>query len=50
MWQDDLNFHSSGTFETRRGVLGLYPSANDLQLAVVENSLAPGLHEESVVR
>lgn len=38
------------TIETRRGVLDLSSSSNDLQLAVVENSLMPLLHEESVVR
>ena len=38
------------TIETRRGVLGLASSRHDLQIAVVENSLAPTVHEESVVR
>ena len=38
------------TIETRRGVFDLATSINDLQIAVVENTLAPQVTEESVVR
>ena len=40
----------SATIETRRGVFDLATSINDLQIAVVENTLAPQVTEESVVR
>ena len=36
--------------ETRRGVVDISSSLNDLQVAVVENSLSPQIKEESVVR
>ena len=38
------------TIETRRGVFDLASSLNDLQIAVVENTLSPQVTEESVVR
>ena len=40
----------AATIETRRGVFDLATSINDLQIAVVENTLAPQVTEESVVR
>ena len=40
----------SATIETRRGVFDLATSINDLQIAVVENTLSPQVTEESVVR
>ena len=51
---DASDYSNVTTFETRRGVVGLCSSFNDLSLAVVENSLSPGglghAHEESVIR
>ncbi len=44
------HFPHAATIETRRAVLGLSSSSNDMMLAVVENSLSPMQHEESVVR
>ena len=38
------------TIETKRAVLGLCPSSNDQQLAVVENPLDSSTSEESAVR
>ncbi len=47
---DASDYSSIATIETRRAVLGLCPSSQDLSLAVVENSLSPAQHEESVIR
>ena len=47
--QDVLYFLA--TIETKRAVLGVSPSSNDQQLAVVENPLdTTGSSEESIVR
>merc|ERR1712223_662959 len=47
---DARDYSSIATIETRRGVVDMSSSVNDLQLAVVENSLSPQIKEESVVR
>jgi len=47
---DASDYSSIATIETRRGVFDLATSINDLQIAVVENTLAPQVTEESVVR
>ena len=47
---DAHDYSNIATIETRRAVLGLSSSSNDMLLAVVENTLSPAQHEESVVR
>ena len=49
---DASDYSSIATIETKRAVLGLSTSSNDLQIAVVENTLFPANNgsEESVVR
>jgi inhibitor of KinA sporulation pathway (predicted exonuclease) len=47
---DARDYSSIATIETRRGVVDISSSVNDLQVAVVENSLSPQIKEESVVR
>merc|ERR1719189_709841 len=47
---DASDYSSIATIETRRGVFDLASSLNDLQIAVVENTLSPQVTEESVVR
>merc|ERR1712129_337266 len=44
------DYSSIATIETRRGVVDISSSVNDLQVAVVENSMGPQIKEESVVR
>jgi len=47
---DASDYSLIATIETKRAVLGLCPSSNDQQLAVVENPLDSSTSEESAVR